>query len=178
MQDFMVSVEFILILILCCLAFASFILYMRWKMEGESIFKKELAYEIFYREECLKKGKFVLSDGAAYRFGYSKGEKYHNNIAIERFMDALEDTEEKDIAEIKKRYKTWFLVSMEKKRIFIKPSYSQREYMDGHKTVYLKDHILKDDGEELVNGAVFCSSDSEEPAFRVYVYDENAVIKG
>lgn len=184
MIGFGTSAEWILIMLLGIAAFIFFSFYFSSKTkEGESILRTELCYEIYFKQEKLKSGRFVLNEGDLYRFGYSRAEKYHNNVAIEKFMDEINEYEESEIEHTKKTYKTWFFVTMDQKKIFIKPSYSKRESIDGHKRVYLRrnpafkgdNYVLNDNGEEFAGVAVFSSEDTENPAFEIYVYDENSV---
>lgn len=181
MYWFMVSIELILILAVFGILVAFFTYYMRSKMTKKNLFKTEIEYEIYCKGHLLKKKSLVLRDGDAYRFGYSRAESYHNNVAIERFMDGVENAEE-EILQMKKHYNTWFLVVMDEKQIWLKPSYKLKENLEGHKKVYVRDsrvsgnvRILKDTGEKFSGAVIFASDETETPAFMVRLYDENAV---
>ena len=172
-----VSWEYLLVLLLGIVVFFAAVLYMKWKMEPVSVWRKELCYEIYYRGKQKGKNTFVLSErrNQKVRFGYSSGSKYHNDIALENLMNP-DDIEAEDLAEISKKYKTWFVFCVEEGEIFVKPSYTMQEDLKGLKKIYMKDgHILDDAGEKFTGKAAFYSSDSENAAFEIIVYDDHAV---
>ncbi len=170
--------EYTLFLGLLCLVFACGIYYFRSKLENRNakLFSKELNYDIYYDGTCITRGFFRLKQGERKRFGFSKEDRYHNDIIIEEYLHEIEDFSVEDEKKIKELYGTWFEVRMFDGAFSVSAAYTSRERYNGNKPIYLKNRTLKHDGENVENEMHIYSSARDKRGFRIDLYDESKMV--
>lgn len=160
-------------IILFAAAFGFFRMELRRQQDGRTvkIFDKDMDYEIYYRGQLVKEGVFQLKKNEAVRFGFSNKLEYYNQVALENCLDDIEDLDENDVEDMKKRYGTWFSIKLSDRQLWIAPAYTRGENRKGHKTIYLEEKILNSGGEAFDGEIAVYSNEDRSQSFEIVVYD-------